>query len=146
MSNFCIRYIHDTITLFKMNNAQWKNALTSAAFSTNRIRDSLSLSTDSCMHTTHWFICLHKRWGSTAVSEKKLVQRWFTVIIIMYQITHLSLSTGLFLQCIDSGGSRRLERGTFEFGQNWFQPSFRSCYVQFYRSTAVWTPKLPTGL
>lgn len=30
---------------------------------------------------------------------------------------------------------RRLERGTFEFGYKWFQPSFQSCSVHFFVHT-----------
>lgn len=73
----------------------------SAAFTTNQICDPSSFLTHVCMHTTLWFISLHWQWDSTAVSEKKLIQMWFP-IIIMYQITQLSLSTGLVLQCTDS--------------------------------------------
>lgn len=86
MWSFCIRYIHNTITLFKT----FRGKRNSAAFTTYQMilpGDFLSLSTRLCMHTTHCFISL-QQYDSTAVSEKKLIQIWFT-IIIKYQITHL---------------------------------------------------------
>lgn len=71
MCSFCIRYIHDTLTLFKMNNAQWE--MLEYLQHLQLICDSLSLSKHLlyvCTQLTD--LSLHE--DSTAVPEKKLVQ------------------------------------------------------------------------
>ena len=80
--------------------------------------------------TQLWSIPLHKQQDSTAVWEKKLVQMWFTVI------THPSLSTGLFLQCIDSGGVwGDLKEAHLNLDKSDFSLGFQSRYVQFFAPT-----------
>ncbi len=51
------------------------------------------------------------------------------------------------LNSVLTGGLRRLERGTFEFGQKRFQPSLHSRYVQFDTPTEqfltdIWESKI----